>query len=322
MKRLIPLILIMTGVLLSLSCSKGSNAYWIDNPTEEPITVYIDDKAYDVPAKTKIEINVAYGKHQLKYKDEALTFHNGGRTNNVQAIINPTQSTYVFYKQLFINENDERGTEEYIEWAIRTQSDSIRLKLNDSITTVFVPFRATNDIFIQKSAFDWKYNIDEPMPEGLRLTSPLITRRNRQLANDPNYKAGQFAETIWKLYREDDFKAFFKKFGDGEIDFIVEKIKYADYPKANIQLTKINDISDPEYKKVLADQVQAFNNWLDAKDSKSADGFKDIFFSKTLEERKSEFAKKYPDDFTFSKAVQEYQEQEVVFMKNQLNVVE
>ncbi|MGL4585055.1 MAG: hypothetical protein ACRCVU_18980, partial [Flavobacterium sp.] len=77
MKKLILLYLLcFTG--LFTSCNTSSNPYWIDNPTNDPITVYIDDTAYEIPAMTKIDIDLEYGKHQLKYNGQELTFHNGG----------------------------------------------------------------------------------------------------------------------------------------------------------------------------------------------------------------------------------------------------
>ncbi|MDM1449746.1 hypothetical protein [Myroides odoratimimus] len=321
MKKLILLCLVCISALFT-SCNSSSNDYWIDNPTEEPITVYIDDTAYDIPPVTMIQISLEYGKHQLKYNDQEITIHNGGRVNKGQAIINPTQSTYIFYKQLFINENDERATEEFIEWAIGTQSDSVRLKINDSIVTVFIPFKPCNKLIIDKHDFDWKYNLDEPMPEGLTLTPSIITRSNRSLLNDPNYQAGKFQETAYKIFREQEFKDYLKTVNDATIEFLVEKTPYASLPKAKIDLTLLNDISDPEYKKVLEAQVQKFNQWLDAKGSKSTDGFKEVLMGSELNKLKSEFAKKHPNDFTFSKASNEFEEQKNIFMRYQLNIVE
>lgn len=321
MKQLILLsLLCFTG--LFTSCNTSSNPYWIDNPTNDPITVYIDDTAYDIPPITKLEIDLAYGKHQLKFNNQELTFHNGGRTNKGQAIINPTQSTYIFYKQLFMNENDERATDEYASWALKTQSDSIRLKVNDTITTIFVPFQASNNIFISKSDFDWKYNLDEPMPEGLTLTNPIITRNNRQLANDPNYQAGKFQETIYKIYREQEFKDFIAQVSEDKLTFLLEKTPYADLPKVKIQLTKLNDITDPEYRKALEGQVQEFNQWLDMKGSKSTDGFKDVLMGQQLNKLKSEFLNKHPQDYSFNQAVAEFEEQKNLFMRFQLNIIE
>lgn len=321
MKKLILLCLVSLSVLFT-SCNTSSTPYWIDNPTSEVITVYIDDTAYDIPAVSKIEIDLEYGKHQLKYNGQELTFHNGGRVNKEQAIINPTQSNYIFYKQLFMNENDERATEEYTSWALKTQSDSIRLKVNDTITTLFVPFQASNNIFISKSDFDWKYNLDEPMPEGLALTNPIITRNNRQLANDPNYQAGKFQETIYKIYREQEFKDYIKQVSDDNLVFLLEKTPYNNLVKSKLELTKINNIKDPEYKKALEEHVQEFNQWLDAKGSKSTDGFKTVLMGSKLRDLKSEYLHKHPDDYSFNQAVNEFEEQKNIFMRYQLNIIE
>lgn len=321
MKKLILLCLVCISTLFA-SCNSSSNDYWIDNPTEEPITVYIDDTAYDIPPVTMIQITLEYGKHQLKYNNQEITIHNGGRVNKGQAIINPTQSTYVFFKQNFFNFNDERTTEEFIEWAIGTQSDSVRLKINDSIATVFIPFKPCNKLIIDKHDFDWKYNLDEPMPEGLTLTNPIITRGNRNLVNDPNYQAGKFQETTYKVYREREFKDYLKSVNDATIEFLVEKTPYASLPKAKINLTLLNDIADPQYRKALEECVKEFNQWLDAKGSKSTDGFKEVLMGSKLRDLKSEYLHKHPDDYSFNAAVNEFDEQKNIFMRYQLNIVE
>ncbi|KZE75226.1 hypothetical protein AV926_17170 [Myroides marinus] len=321
MKKLILLSLLFISTLFT-SCNTSSNHYWIDNPTNEPITVYIDDTAYEIPAMTKIEIDLEYGKHQLKYNGQELTFHNGGRVNKEQAIINPTQSTYVFMAHKFINENDERATDEYIQWAQKVQSDSLRLKVNDTITTIFVPFKITNQLFIKKGDFDWQYNIEEPMPEGITLSPPIITSRNRSLQNDPNYQAGKFQETLFKLYREQEFKDYVKQASDDKIEFLLEKTPYAELPKLKIELTKLKDITDPEYKQKLEDHVHLFYQWLDMKGSKSTTGFKEVLMGQQLTTLRSEFSKKHSDDYSFNQATNEFDDQMTPFMRYQLNIID
>lgn len=321
MKKLVFLRVLFIATLFA-ACDSSSNTYWIDNPTNDPITVYIDDKAYDIPPVAQIEVDLPFGKHLLKYNDQALTFHNGGRTNNVQAILNPTQSTYIFYKQLFMNEQDERATEEYAAWALATQSDSVRLKINDTIVTVFVPFNTSNALFINKSDFDWNYNLDEPMPEGLTLTNPLITRRNRQLANDENYKAGKFQETLYKIYREQAFKDYLHQVSSDKVEFLLDKIPYTDLPKRKIVLTKINDISDTTYKIALEEAVNEFHAWLAQNGSNSTSGFKNVMMGSKLRKLQTEFLTKHPNDYSFNQAVNEFNEQINPFIRYQLNLIE
>ncbi|WP_010251025.1 hypothetical protein [Myroides injenensis] len=319
-KSLLLSLLLVT--FLFVGCNSSSNNYWIDNPTDKPITVYIDNISYDIPANTKKEVSIEYGKHQLKYNGQELTFHNGGRVNSTQAIINPTQSNYVFYKQIFMDPNDERATEEFANWAIKTQSDSLRLKINDSITTIFVPFQVSNKLFIDKHDFNWTYNVDEPMPEGITLSSPIVTSRNRQLKNDPNYKAGKFQEAIYKIYREQDFKDYLKQFGDDNIEFLETKAPYNELPKTKIVLTKIHNIQDTEYQEALQKHIAVFNEWLNDKGSNSTKGSKEVLMGNKLRELKSEYLKKYPKDYSFNDAVNEYDDQKQPFLLYQLNIIE
>ncbi|WP_410880660.1 hypothetical protein [Myroides sp. DW712] len=321
MKKIILLGLLCFSTLFT-ACNSSSFSYWIDNPTNESITVYIDEKAYEIPAQTKIAVDLPFGKHQLKYKDQSLWFHNGGRINSSTAIINPTQGNYVFYKQLFMDKNDTRATKEFEEWAIQTQSDSLRLAINDTIMTLFVPFQVSNKIFISKSDFDWKYNIEEPMPEVVDLSNPIVTRRNRQLLNDPNYQAGRFQETVYKIFREQEFFDFIREVNQDKVVFLEEKKPYAELPKAKIVLTQMEKVKGEQYKQALEDRLVGFHTWLNMEGSKSSKGFKDFFFSSQLNELRTAYLAAYPDDYSFNQATNELNEQLNVFMRYQLNIID
>lgn len=321
MKR-ITLFTLLCVVVLLTACNSGTS-YWIDNPTNEPITVAIDETSYTIPSVSMLEVSVDYGKHQLKYNGQELTFHNGGRTNNTPAIINPTQSTYVFYRQCFMNKSDERATDEFAAWALKTQSDSVTLSINDTITTVFIPFNASNNIFLSKTDFDWKLTLGEPMPEGIQLNNPLVTRHNRSLLNDENYKAGKFQETIYKIYREEEFKEFFKEVSDDKIDFMLTKTPYSALPRTKIKLTTLGEISDPVYVKALEEEVQKVNDWFNLKGGDSASGFKEtIFSSKAINALKSKYLEEHPKDFSFSEAARELESQKNYLMRYQLNIID
>lgn len=313
-------LLCLIGVFTS--CSSGTT-YWIDNPTNEAITVYIDETSYVIPPVSMIEAKVEYGKHKLKYDGQELTFHNGGRTNNTPAILNPTQSVYVFYKQIFMNENDDRATEEFAAWALKTQSDSITISVNDTIMRLFVPFRASNDLFISKADFDWKLTLGEPMPEGIMLTNPIVTRRNRGLLNDENYKAGKFQDTLYKIYREEEFIEFIKLLSDDKIDFLLDKKDYKDLPRFKFELPKTDNISDDKYIKGLENEIKRCEDWLNLTGGSSASEFKTVFFSSpSLEALKKEYLEEHPKDFSFNEAVRNLESQKTHLMRYQLNIID
>ncbi|MBB1139964.1 hypothetical protein [Myroides sp. WP-1] len=321
MKKIIQFSLLVLSGLVS-SCDSGTASYWMDNPTKETISVYIDEQVYEIPPQTKIAIDLEFGKHQMKYNDQVLNFHNGGRVNKSQAIINPTQSNYVFYKRLYIDQNDARSTDEFVEWAMRTQSDSLRLVVNDTVMTLFVPFQVSNKIFISKTDFDWKYNIDEPMPNQVDLSSPIVTRRNRQLLDDPNYQAGRFQETVYKIYREQDFLDFVHEVSEDRISFLLDKKPYAALPKTTITLTKDKEVEDETYRQAMDDHLKEFEKWLTMKGSKSTTGFKEFFFSQKLNGLRTKYLEQYPGDYSFNQATNELNEQLNVFMLYQLNIIE
>ncbi|MHC5352804.1 hypothetical protein ACYSNX_01195 [Myroides sp. LJL115] len=320
MRSLLFLPLLCLGLLL-MACQPSSNQYTIDNPTDQAISVYIDQTAYDIPANSKLDVDIKFGKHTLKYLDQEVNFHNGGRVNNSTAIINPTQSSYVFLKTLFVDKNDSRATPEFIAQATRILSDSVQLSFNDTITKLFVPFKVSNQLFIQKTDFDWDFGLDQDLPQEMLLNSPLVTWQNRHLLEDKNYQQGKFQQSANKLFREQEFKDYLSQFQDDKIDFIITKLPYNELPKVSVSLVTVQNIEDPLFAKAINDNLAQFYQWQDAKGSSSVQGFKDYFFSSHLRDMEVEFRDKYPKTYTFPESVRELQEQVNPFLLYQLNII-
>lgn len=320
MRKLLFLPLLCLGLLV-MACQPSSNRYTIDNPTDQAISVCIDQTAYDIPANSKLDVDIKYGKHTLKYLDQQVNFHNGGRVNNSTAIINPTQSSYVFLKTLYVDKNDPRATPEFIAQATKMLSDSLQLSINDTLMKLFVPFQVSNKLFIHKTDFDWDFGLDQDLPQEMLLSSPLVTWQNRHLLEDKNYQQGKFQESANKLFREQEFKDYLSQFQDDKIDFIVTKLPYNELPIVSVSLVTVQNIEDPLFAKAINDNLAQFYQWQDANGSNSVQGFKDYFFSSHLRDMEAEFRDKYPKTYTFPESVRELQEQVNPFLLYQLNII-
>ena len=85
------------AIFMLASCSNGAT-YWIDNPTNNEITVTIDGKEEIKVAANefkKMEKTLKLGEHTMKVNDAEVKFN----LDKDHVILNPTLSTYVIVLQ-------------------------------------------------------------------------------------------------------------------------------------------------------------------------------------------------------------------------------
>lgn len=316
-------IISLLSILLS-GCFSQPTAqdFWVDNPTNREITIKIDEQEYNIPANSGTFVNLSWGKHQLQYHKEQLHFFVQDNQSN-QAFINPTQSNYVIFRMIYIDDNDPRATEEFIDWLSNTNNHQITIAVNGVEEEVTMPFSVQNDIFVEPSKESWDYFLDEALPEDLVLYSPVITRHNRQLRNDPNYQAGRFQTTKKKIYREQEFitEHLQELVPEAQIQFILEKRSYADHQPFKIALTTIDAVQGDEYQNYLRHLEQNTNRLFQETDPKIVMDLKEELISvkATLEQnrlRSQYLAEKTVQtdnsqkvDYAFNAATNEYNHQ-------------
>lgn len=310
---------------LMASCSMGTSStgkdFWIDNPTADQITVQVDDQQYAIPAESGVNVYLDWGKHRLTYNNESINFFVKGGAGQ-PAFINPTQSNYINHLHVFIDQDDDRATEEFIEWIYRVNGDSLLLEIDGRKANKFVSFTVHNDVFIDGAKNSWDYFIDEDMPGDMILSSPIITEQNRSLLNDKNYQAGQFQTTRHKLYREQDFLNYLKRFSDENIKFCSEKKAYSDYTPMKVQLTTIEAINDPEYRDYMTDLQNKTNEWFQMTDPKQVNAVQEELIGVRATIKRNEMRNEYLEkhkgdhnnnlqkqDYSFNEATNEYGEQ-------------
>lgn len=273
MKKIYQFLLLIGLFLTFIGCGKSSSnvKHYIDNPTNNEITIEINNEKILIPAKSGIFYEFSYGKNTLNYNENSINFIVKPSSLKPNVIVNPTLSNYIFYKSVYVNKNDARATEEFLEWLNKQTTAETELILDGVLTTLTVPFVTTNELFIEKNKYNWDYYLDEEIPEGLVLTNPIITGRNKSLGNDPNYQAGKFQTVKSKIFREEEFLKFLSNNGiENKISFTSKILNYENIERYKIPEIDLNTIACPEGKKAMIQAVSVFNKWLTLKGSESS----------------------------------------------------
>lgn len=325
MKKSILGLLLLISVLF-VACGKATsskgNDYWIDNPTEQEIIVRIDDQEFVIPAKSNVVANFSWGKHTMTYNGENINFFckpAGYFVDKARTFLNPTQSNYVIYNQLFMTPEDPRATEDFVNWFMQVNSDSIAISEKGVKSKEFLPFSVHNSLFITKSNVSWDYFLDEELPEELIFRSPLVFRSNRKLLKDANYQAGKFQESKKKIFREKDFWTHFKVSDSLDVHLVVDKIKFSEYQSIQIKLTKIDAVKGEKYQNYLKDLQTKAQEWVTLTDPKKVVELQEELFGvKSTIARtdlRNEYLTTYPDDYSFNQATNEFSDQAMIKVK-------
>ncbi|MET0254648.1 MAG: hypothetical protein ABW193_02570 [Luteibacter sp.] len=232
-KRLISLAL----VTLLAGCGDRSANYAIDNPTDKPLSLTIDDKTYEVAPHEAKSLSLSAGGHTMKgdiVGDLKFISYYRGRGG----IINPTLSDYVIYRQSFEKEN--------------TKSPGYQGKL-DQVLLDGVTFEGTmkqaSDLFIDK---DWTYDVDEALPDS-------VTEHDNGLNNTVHNK----------VFRAKDFIAFFEKSANAKGYFEANRPK--DFVPVRRKVTvlpaTLPAIDDPALEKLAAPLRENYARYLKATDA-------------------------------------------------------
>jgi hypothetical protein len=80
---------------------KKENFYYIDNPTDQEMTIFLDNKNHQIAPKSFLKIELKKGKHAIiinngKTKKDTFFF-----VNENNGIINPSMSNYYIYKKYY-----------------------------------------------------------------------------------------------------------------------------------------------------------------------------------------------------------------------------
>lgn len=169
MKPIYYFFLVLFGISLLGSCKNNNNntlpgkTFRIDNPTANPILVTIDDSTYQLPASSGKNVLLKYGSHTLTYNNQSVKFV--AIPNDEEVILNPTLSNYVLYYELFKIKGKEINMKEVDMIAPAYQFPYILA----SGEVVKVPFKLTNNLFIERYEYYWNLGLNEQLRDGLTV---------------------------------------------------------------------------------------------------------------------------------------------------------
>ncbi|WP_193014351.1 MULTISPECIES: hypothetical protein [Gammaproteobacteria] len=161
-------------------------AFTIDNPTDEAITVQVDNNTYTLSPRTYEKIELIKGTHAVTYQNETAHFYL--YENSRGGMINPTMSpyyiNYVFYKV----ENDG------LDYEKTAKEMLFSYKNTDTIQGVLYSgyFLKFDNLIVEKigDTYEWVVDVNEDYLDGYRAKSALLI--------------------TGKLFREDDYIKYIK----------------------------------------------------------------------------------------------------------------
>lgn len=133
----------------------------IDNPTDQAITFTLDGKEYTLQPNSSQNVKLARGEHTLVYSGETVKFEKGkGETatddflGGKYALLNPTQSVYVYYKQIYTKNMSESAANSIVSTFDCPEGGEFKAGEK-------CPFKLYDDAFIEVNA---DYGVNSSLP--------------------------------------------------------------------------------------------------------------------------------------------------------------
>lgn len=160
--------------------AKLNGATLIDNPTNKALAVKIDDKSYEIPARSFLKVELPIGPHKLDCVAYNLKGVNLNLDPTEYGVINPTKSKYVIYNII------------YTEKDLKDQFKPYQVEGREIYSLLGEPV-VTTDLFIPDRTLG-KGNID-----------------NKEPAFENYNRINQDYSFLAKIFRLNDFFEFYDK---------------------------------------------------------------------------------------------------------------
>jgi hypothetical protein len=195
------LVILFVPLLLFISCKFDKNyEVSIDNPSEIDFSFSLNEEKYSVNALGETTLSLKEGKHYFLIlnalgdtllNDTIKVFNDG--------LLNPTQSTYVVWSDLYLEDFEEYET--YAQEVLNIQ-DSILIDYKEYNDIDFNVFE--NQIFIPK---DWDFGVFEEWPKEIDLYSERVIKKSKiyRLA-DLEEEWGYWGTFDFNDYGEEEFQ--------------------------------------------------------------------------------------------------------------------
>ena len=217
---IVPLLAIAACTLLVLLCGcTGKSAdFSIDNPTEAPLNVRIDQTDHAIAPRSAQDVTLPAGRHTIEApalgKLDFIVYAQGRG-----GVINPTLSPYIIINEVYAR--DDAAAKGFKPMHKTIQLDGV------SFTG---PFQVNDQLFIEKS---WQYGVHEDFP------ASITSRDNNSKGNIHG-----------KLFSKDEFVAYVEAAQD-------QPGRYAEH-RSTVPAPKPNPVPAPVVLPVFADpQLEA-----------------------------------------------------------------
>ena len=84
-------------VMFMASCSSNTVDLAIDNPTDAPVSLYVDSLYVEVPPMEIVWVEMGKGEHTIRLSDTSVKFN----FQETEYMINPTRSEYLLTEELY-----------------------------------------------------------------------------------------------------------------------------------------------------------------------------------------------------------------------------
>ncbi|GKX57717.1 hypothetical protein [Leminorella grimontii] len=239
--------LVLIACISLVGCFGGSKEFSIDNPTDRPLTVSIDNKEITVPAGGMTNITLDAGPHQITLPNgENMKFSVLSAYGNVEkaGIINPTRTRYVYVIQKYLADGATPFTE---------NGDVHVLNINgEAFTGPFTDLGS--ELFIDNFNKNWNFGSTESLPETVYANGK------------DTYKT--------KLFRVNDFIHYYNTdFSPSEDYSRRTRIRESIYKKPELSYR----FSEPELQQNLADALKIYHQFIHAESASKQKDLKEQF---------------------------------------------
>lgn len=246
------LLALMLTILFVACGGSGKSTFTLDNPSDEKITVTIDEKEHSLEAKTHEKIELTVGEHSVENDKYKVTFT--VYSDSKGGIINPTGYPYIKERRVYsVKETTQTGTAMDEDFTI-----------DDYIFSG--PFSVTYDFIIDRSygqgargKGDWDYDLFEPFPETISMDRDVNIYSKMYNKNEFLEMVQEFSPDLRADYEQN------KRVVKTEPTFRKEEDSY----DKNMAIAQA--IKDESTKKYAIEVIELDKQYAEAKDGKTQD---------------------------------------------------
>lgn len=257
----IKLFALLMVIITLTSCDRilKNQDFYLSNPTDNKITVTIDEQAYDLAANSFEVVKVKPGIHTLNFNGKTTDFN--VFTENTGGIINPTLSPHYIYSMIYAREGSFDG---FKSTDRQVKIDGVMYEDN---------IKSTNALLIDNNLYRCKYMLGEAYP------SEMVTHNKNTQGNFFN-----------KFFTKQEFINFFNEEASDDYKDYHEKNKKSNGENTITEVSERTlfspDFSDEELQELSKKQYDLVVEYRKSKDPKRQKAIQKELFDLTMSKAK------------------------------------